>query len=129
MLKLKLGPHLRRILYANAAICAVIGLLLAIAPGAVSDFADVDWDSSLRVIGVIALAWAGFVVYVARTLVHRLGWVVFWGDCAWFLGSYLLLALGALEVSTDAKWAFAFVADVALLFAVLEFCALRCKHV
>ncbi|NDJ77735.1 MAG: hypothetical protein GYB65_15895 [Chloroflexi bacterium] len=116
---------LRNILYANIAFCMTFVALFVFAAGPIADFADVAWEPYLRLLGIGLAGFAGYVFYAARTLERRLVWVVFALDVAWVVGSYVLLALDALPITTEAQWALAVIADAVLLFAVLEYWALR----
>ena len=116
---------MRNILLANIAFCLTFAALFTFGASAVADFADVDWEIPIRLLGVDLFIFAGFVFYAMRTMNRRLIWAVFALDMAWVIGSCVLLAFDLLPVSTAAKWDIAFIADAVLGFALLELWALR----
>lgn len=116
---------LRNVLIANDLFCTAFGLLFIFGAGAVADFAGVSWAPYFRLLGFGLLVFAGFVFYTAYTGNRRLARVIFWLDVAWVVGSYALLVLNVLPITNEAKWAFAFIGDAVLVFAILEYWALR----
>lgn len=116
---------LRNVLIANVLFSITSGFIFAFLPHLIADFAGVDWIPYFQILGVSLFGFAGFVFYTARTLNPRFIWIVFALDAAWVLGSYLLLLIGVLPITDAAKWAFAFIADAVLIFAILEYVGLR----
>lgn len=116
---------MRNVLIANVVFSTTFGVLFTLAAGAIVDFTGVPWGLYYRALGIGLLAFAGFVFYTMRTLEPRLIWTVFVLDVAWVVGSYVLLVLNVLPITTAAKWAFAVIADAVLVFALLEWWGMR----
>jgi len=116
---------IRAVLLANIAFCVTCAVIFTFFSGAVVTFTDAAWGPYYIALGVSLLAFGGFVAYTRHTLNRRLVWIVFALDAAWVVGSFALLAFNLLPITSGAKWAFAFIADAVLVFAVLEWWGLR----
>ncbi|MEM6282921.1 MAG: hypothetical protein AAF787_12055 [Chloroflexota bacterium] len=116
---------MRHVLAANVAFSVTFAVLFTFVAGAVANFTDVAWQPYYRALGVGLFAFGAFVFYTRQTLNPRLIWTVFALDVAWVVGSYVLLVLNLLPVTTAAKWAFAGIADAVLVFAILEWWGMR----
>lgn len=71
--------------------------------------------------------FAAFVAYTAysQPFERTYAWAIFVLDIAWVVVSWLLLATQALPLTTQGSWAVLIVADIVLLFGIVEFVGLR----
>lgn len=95
--------RLRTLLRADAALCAVSGLLAAVAAPVVADLLGPDVSSTVvRVGGFALLVWALDALLLSRTsgrLLRRSAALAAAGNMAWEVGTVVLVALGAFSVS------------------------------
>jgi hypothetical protein len=117
---------LRRVLQADAALCAGFGAVLAVAAGLLGSWLGLS-ETLLRSVGIGLLPWAGFVLYAAtrRSLTGLPTWVVIVGNTAWVVASAILLLSGQADPTA---LGYAFVIAVALLVALIaetQFMAVR----
>lgn len=109
--------YLRRVLLVDATTCALTGLLMTAAAGALADLTAVP-SSLLSGAGVALLPIAAFIAFVATRaqLSTAAVWLIIVGNAAWVIGSIWLLADGI--VSPNAL-GYVFVGGQALAVAVL----------
>jgi hypothetical protein len=81
---------------------------------------------------VISIMGLGIVIFAAflffstmKTIYVRLGRVVFALDAFWVIASLLILVTDTFSLSPSGKWLVLILADVVLVFAVLEYLGLR----
>lgn len=116
---------LRRALQANGAFSALSGVVLIVAAEPLSAVLGLKMPAILIGIG------AGLLVYAAALFRNALGATINEAeallavilDAAWVAGSLVLILAGRLSVVGN--WMVAIIADIVLLFAVLQFYALR----
>lgn len=126
---------LRRTLYGNSAFSVLSGILLIVAAGPIATLLGLEnapilgmsAATVLRIVGVgTVLFAAGMFRFVSQpTLNRRFVMTVFVLDAGWVIASVLLLVTGVLPLSAAGSWAVLVVADIAAVFAVLEFIGLR----
>ena len=116
---------LRRVLQANSAFSVISGVTLVAAAAPLSRFFGVGHAAILIGVGLSLLAFAvGLFRNSRRESVNETEVVTAIAmDAAWVAGSIILIGLGVL--STAGNWAVAVVADVVLLFAILQAIGLR----
>ena len=116
---------LRRALQANGMFSAVSGLVLIFAAEPVSHLLGLTLPSILMGIGAALLLYAVglFRNAIQKSINHLEVWVAVVLDGAWVLGSGLLILTGLL--SATGNWLVALVADIVLVFGVLQFYGLR----
>jgi hypothetical protein len=117
---------LRRSLLANAAFSGLSGLVFLAASQPLAAFIGLTEPSTLTVVAVCLLLFAGGLFLNARRPVVRRAeaWAAVALDFGWVLGSGIVIWTGVLSV--QGNWAVAAVADVVLLFAILQLIGL-CK--
>jgi hypothetical protein len=119
------GRLLRTSLRANAAFSAVCGVGMLAAAGPSSVFLGVPEPRLVSLVGASLLGFSGLLLFLAsRPRVHlpsALGIVGL--DLAWVIGSAWVLLASVLTVAGN--WTVALVADVVLLFALLQYLGVR----
>ena len=116
---------LRRALQANGTFSAVSGIVLIVAAEPISHLLGLSWPSMLIGIGAVLLVYAAGLFRNAfqQSISHVEVWVAVVLDGAWVVGSGLLILTGMLSVTGN--WLVALVADIVLVFAILQFYGLR----
>jgi hypothetical protein len=116
---------LRRTLQANAAFSALSGIVAIAGAKPLSSLLGVNVSSLLIGMGMALLAYAAGLFLNARRENIKLqeAWLAVVLDAAWVVGSAILIFAGTL--STTGNWLVAIVADIVLLFAVLQFLGIR----
>lgn len=118
---------LHRALRGNAVFSSVSGLSLAAGTAVLTPWLGLP---SPWIPAVIGVGLIGFAAYVWRTAVPdrpspaAVRFIVA-SDAAWVLGTVLLLALAPTWLSEPGRWAAIAVADLVLVFAVLQALGLR----
>lgn len=120
------GQHtrfLRKALMGNALFSTVSGLTILFAQRWVSRI--LGFSQNLAILGFGLLVFAFLLVINARR--QRLktsdAWIAVLMDLAWVLGSYVLIFV--IPFSTQGKWVVGVVAELVLVFAVLQFVGIR----
>lgn len=105
-------------------ISGVAALLLA---GSVANLLGLPSPAVISVTGVILLGYAGALLYVTANgmVTPQLGWVAVVLDVLWVMGSAVLIFGGLLDVTPAGKWLIAILADIVLLFAILQAVGIR----
>ena len=116
---------LRRTLQANGVFSALSGVIAILGANALSVLLGVNMPSLLIGIGIALLVYAAGLLLNARREQIKLqeAWLAVIIDAAWVVGSVILIFAGTL--STTGNWLVAIVADIVLLFAVLQFFGIR----
>ncbi len=116
---------LRRVLQANSAFSVISGVTVVAAAALLSRLFGVGHPAILIGVGLLLLAFAvGLFQNSRRESVNETEVVTAIAmDAAWVAGSIILIGLGVL--STAGNWAVAIIADVVLLFAILQAIGLR----
>ena len=116
---------LRRALQANGMFSAVSGIVLIVAAEPISHLLGLTWPSILMGIGAALLIYAVGLFRNAfqQSISHVEVWVAVVLDGAWVVGSGLLILTGIL--SATGNWLVALVADMVLVFGVLQVYGLR----
>jgi hypothetical protein len=116
---------LRKALLGNALFSALSGLTLLFAQKSVSRILGLFNRVSLVVLGVGLIIFAATLVVNARRQRVKTSdaWVAVLMDVAWVLASYVLIFV--LPFSMEGKWVIGVVAELVLLFAILQFMGIR----
>ncbi len=114
---------LRRALLANAIFSALSGVILLLASKRLAQL--LGTSVSLVPIGVMLLIYAAGLLWNARreNISRMEAWIAVILDVAWVAGSAIIIFAGVLTATGN--WMVAIVADVVLLFAVLQLIGLR----
>jgi len=117
---------LRNALYGNSIFCSTSGLAFAIFAKPIAVFLGLSASWVILVLG-IGLVLYGIQVFAsarAETINHEFAKFVISADIAWVVGSVILIFtnLGAFTVA--GKWGIATVADIVLVFAIVQFVGL-----
>ena len=120
---------LHTVLRFNAAFSGIFGLLFLIFPGMFAEMLGISSPIALMVTGVLLFLWEVTVFSMVREadLNPTMVWVVIAGDLVWVLGSIGLLLGGWLPLTAAGKWFVAIIADIVLVFAVVQFIGVRRK--
>lgn len=116
---------LRKALMGNALFSTVSGLIILFANKWVLGLLGFANRISLVILGAALIGYAATLVINARKQKIKTSdaWMAVLMDLAWVVGSYVLIF--SLPFSARGKWVIAGVAEVVLLFAVLQFLGLR----
>ena len=116
---------LRLSLRANATFSAVPGSGMLFAASAIAGLLGIEQTLLVRITGVNLLGFAALLVWLASREVIKpsLAIAVVVADLLWVAGSAGLLPAGVF--STTGNWLVAGVADVVLLFAILQYVGIR----
>jgi len=116
---------LRTALLGNALFSTLSGLTILFAQGWVLRILGLSSSVNLLILGVGLIVFALTLVINARKQQVKKSdaWIAVLMDLAWVVGSYVLIFL--VPFSTQGKWVVAIVAELVLLFAVLQFVGIR----
>jgi len=119
------GCLLRRALLGNALFSTLSAITILLAPRWVLRLLGLSQSLSLRVLGFSLIAFAVALVINARRPQVKTSdaWAAVIMDVVWVLGSGALLFL--VPFSTSGKWVVVLVADLVLIFAILQFAGIR----
>ncbi len=116
---------LRKALMGNALFSTLSGLTILLAHGWVLRVLGLSQNVSLMILGIGLLVFAATLVINARRQQVRTSdaWIAVSMDVAWVLASFVIVFVAPL--STSGKWIVAGIADVVLLFALLQLAGIR----
>ena len=116
---------LRRALQGNALFSVISGALILAINRTLVEFLGLPSSASLTPLGIGLLVYAGWLLWNARREKIRIvdAWMAVALDMVWVVGSYALLF--AVRFSSSGKWVVALVAELVLLFAVMQWLGLR----
>lgn len=116
---------LRKALMGNALFSTLSGLTILFAQGWVLRILGLASNVNLLILGVGLIVFAVTLVVNARRQQVKKSdaWIAVLMDVAWVLGSYILIFI--VPFSTEGKWVVGVVAELVLLFAVLQFVGIR----
>ena len=116
---------LRKALLGNALFSTLSGLTILFAQGWVLRIVGLPSSVNLLIFGVGLIVFAVTLVINARKQQVKKSdaWVAVLMDLAWVVGSYVLIFL--VPFSPKGKWVVGIVAEVVLLFAMLQFVGIR----
>jgi len=111
---------LRYALVGNATFSTTTGLFIIVAHEWIAHLLGLPGGGGLLGLGIVLLVFATTLLINARRPELRLAeaWAVVLMDLAWVAGSYVILLIAPFTV--EGKWVIAIVADMILVFAVLQ---------
>ena len=116
---------LRKALMGNALFSTLSGLTILFAQSWVLRILGLAQTVNLLILGIGLLLFAATLVINARRQQVKISdaWIAVWADLVWVLGSYALIFV--MPFSTGGKWVVGVVAELVLVFAVLQFVGIR----
>jgi hypothetical protein len=116
---------LRKALLGNALFSTLSGLTILFAQGWVLQILGLSSSVNLLILGVGLIVFAVTLVINARKQQVKKSdaWIAVLMDLAWVVTSYVLIFL--VPFSPKGKWVVGIVAELVLLFAVLQFVGIR----
>jgi len=116
---------LRKALLANASFSTLSGLVLIFAERWVVRLLGLPETVNLITLGISLLVFAAILVLFARKTPIKLldAWIAVLLDAAWVIGSYPLLFV--VRFSTSGKWVVGIVAEVIMVFGLLQWLGIR----
>lgn len=116
---------LRRALLANATFSTISGSVLVFGQRWVVRLLGLPETINLITLGISLLVFAAILVLFARKNPIKLldGWIAVTLDAAWVIGSYPLLFV--VPFSTSGKWVVGIVAEVVMVFALMQWLGIR----
>jgi hypothetical protein len=116
---------LRKALMGNALFSTLSGLVILLAQGWVLRILGLSSNVKLFILGAALIVFAGTLVINARKQEMKLSdaWMAVWMDVVWVVGSYVLIFV--VPFSTEGKWVVGVVAELVLVFAILQFVGIR----
>ena len=117
---------LTKVLRADGAFALFSGLILIVGANPLAELIELSQAIALVVVGVVLLGYAAMLFFVAgRNLEQAGAKLAIVLNILWVIVSYAGLLFGWFPVNTAGKWAIALVAEAVLIFAIIEFIALR----
>ena len=116
---------LRRALQGNALFSGISGVLILAMNRTLVEFLGLSSSASVTPLGIGLLGYAGWLLGNARREKIKIvdAWIAVALDMVWVVASYALLF--AVRFSCGGKWVVALVAELVLLFAVMQWLGLR----
>lgn len=118
---------LRNALLSDSVLSIISGVAFLLFSKAIAGFIGLRASSIILVLGI------GFIVYSAELFLAarsepvntRVARFAIYANLAWVLGSALLIFANIVPFTTAGKWAIAIIADIVLVFAILQYVGLR----
>jgi len=123
----KKGSMLATVLRADGVFALLSGAILIVASGTIANLIALNGPLPLIILGVVLLFYGGDLLYFAgrEHASRRVAQAAVVLNLLWVAGSTLGLLMDWFPVNAAGKWAIALLAEVVLLFAILEIIALR----
>ena len=118
---------LRNTLFSNSVFSFLSGAAALLFSKAIASFLGLSASWILLVLGVGLIVYGVELYLAARAEPVHTGIARFavYADLAWVLGSAVLIFVNLVPFTTAGKWAIAIIADVVLVFAVLQYVGFR----
>lgn len=118
---------LRNTLFGNSAFSFLSGVAFLLFSRAIASFLVLSASWIVLALGVGLIVYGIEIFLAARAEPVNTGIARFavYADLAWVLGSVVLIFANLLPLTTAGKWAIAIVADIVLVFAILQYVGLR----
>ena len=118
---------LRNTLYGNSAFSFLSGLACVLFSKAIGSFLGISasWIILLLGFGLMAYGWLIFSAANAKPVNASIAQFAVYADLTWVLLSAVLIFANLVDFTTAGKWGIAIIADIVLLFAILQFVGLR----
>jgi hypothetical protein len=116
---------LKKALTGNAVFSVISGVAILIANRWLVKFLGLPGKVSLALLGISLVVYAALLWLSARKAKIKItgAWIAIVMDLVWVVGSYVLIAV--VPFSAGGKWAVALVAELVLVFAVLQWMGIR----
>jgi len=116
---------LKMALLANASFSTISGLVLVFAQRGVGRLLGLPETINLIGVGISLLVFAAILMIFARKKPIKLldAWIAVILDAVWVIGSYPLLFM--VSFSTSGKWVVGIVAEVVMVFALMQWLGIR----
>lgn len=123
---IRVSNFLRGVLFADAATCLVMGLLLSTGSGFLTNILGLPTELMLYA-GLSLFPFAAFLIYAAtrKSISKTAVWLIIGLNLLWTADSFLLLVSGFIAPTAFGYVFLIFQAAGVLMFAALEFIALR----
>ena len=121
------STFLTKVLRIDGVFALLSGFLLVLGGQAIADLIELDSSLFMVVDGIVFMAYGIMLLYFAgRDSDSRtIGKVAIVLNMLFVVGIYVGLLLNLFPINTAGKWAFALVAEVVFIFAILEYVGLR----
>lgn len=118
---------LRAALLGNSIICFLSGLDFVLFSAMVARFLGLTSPGVILVLGIILVVYALIIFSQSRAQTLDLSFARFAiiADMLWVIGSAVLVFANLVTLTTAGRWAIAIVADIVLIFAILQYVGLR----
>jgi hypothetical protein len=118
---------LKNTLFGNSAFSFISGVACLLFSGAIASFLGLSTSWIVLALGVGLIVYGVEIFLAARAEPVNTGIATFavYADLAWVLGSAILIFANLIPLTTAGKWAIAIVADIVLVFAILQYVGLR----
>jgi len=118
---------LKNTLFSNSVFSFLSGVAFLLFSRAIAGFLGLSAPWIVLALGVGLLVYGIELYLAARAEPLNTGIANFavYADLAWVLGSAVLIFANLVPLTTAGKWAIAIVADVVLVFAILQYVGLR----
>ena len=117
---------LTKVLRADGAFALFSGLILIVGAKPFADLIELSQTIALVAVGVVLLSYAAMLFFVAGRNIEQAGAkLAIILNILWVIVSYAGLIFGWFPVNSAGKWAIALVAEAVMIFAIIEFVALR----
>ena len=118
---------LRNALYGNSIFCSTSGFAFILFFKPISTFLglSVPWVIFVLGIGLLLYGIEVFIFAGKETTSESFAKFFIGADLAWVLGSAILIFTNLVALTTSGKWAIAAIADIVLVFAIVQFVGLR----
>lgn len=118
---------LKNVLFGNSVFSFISGLAFAFFSKTIANFLGLSTSWVILALGV-GLILYGLQIYSAaraNPINADVARFAVYADGAWVLGSAVLIFANLVDFTASGKWAIAIVADIVLVFAILQFVGLR----
>ena len=118
---------LRNALYGNSAFSFISGLAFLLFSKAIAGFLGISasWVILVLGIGLMLYGWQIFTAAKADPVNKGFARFAVVADLTWVVLSAVLIFANLVALTTAGKWAIAMVADIVLVFAILQYVGLR----
>lgn len=118
---------LRNALYGNSIFSITSGLAFLLFSKAIANFLGLSASWVILVLGAGLVLYGWQIYSAAKAEPVNTGFVQFavYADLAWVLGSVILIFTNLIAFTTPGKWGIAIIADIVLVFAILQYVGLR----
>ena len=121
------GRLLRSALLGNSIFSLLSGLDFVLFSRPISKFIGNTAPTVILVLGIILIAFAAELYLLSRVeKINRfLVWAVIISDVLWVIASAVLIFTDLVQFTSAGNWALAVIADIVLVFAILQYVGLR----